>query len=606
MSATANPEENNRLIITLSEDRSKIILVFPRKPSREIREKLSSDGYSATNYEGKPAHSLPFSDENWVKAWDFKEWFEKPKIDPELLSFHDPEQQSSPPKTIPTNLIGEPGGADDLVKDFMANMNDPQTRELTFSRVNTLLREMGILDLYLMPEHDARFELEGNVWFRRTRPVLIDDDGNLQAKTDQGIDFPQARKIFGSYTRKVSLVDLVSAAMDWVVAPKKHPISQRSQLRAAARESIGNALKKADQQKGLVTGQQHSQLLDHLFDLKNKLSPALSNNHLTRAERIISQFSALHNRAVSPIRIRNLITSLQDAVKERKVAVGTTPEDQLKALRYIQKKLVGWWNDSLSNKPASFRATVRVNPQKLRQFKALLTKIELNPPDKPEDDSLPVLSGVPGYLIPPPKVRGKLNPISFTTDKPPENREQRYQFSEGWQELWGRPEVGFSAMIYGQPKTGKSTLAMDFAGYLARTGKGPILYSSIEEGARGTLTERINRLEAQNRSLMVKNFLPADLRSFSFVIIDSASRGLLTLELMQQLISDWPKISFLFVFHVTKDGLPRGKNEFMHEVDVLVEVRDKEAVAEGRFGPGKMPVNYGPQTDSTENLSPNK
>ena len=53
-----------------------------------------------------------------------------------------------------------------------------------------------------------------------------------------------------------------------------------------------------------------------------------------------------------------------------------------------------------------------------------------------------------------------------------------------------------------------------------------------------------------------------------------------------------PQTPPTFLFHTTKDGLPRGTNQFLHEVDVLVNVRDGVATADGRFGPGRMDVRF--------------
>ena len=92
--------------------------------------------------------------------------------------------------------------------------------------------------------------------------------------------------------------------------------------------------------------------------------------------------------------------------------------------------------------------------------------------------------------------------------------------------------------------------------------------------------------------MFVSNHLPSDLSPYDFVITDSVSRGRLDLEEMRSLISSFPDTSFIFIFHVTKSGLPRGTAEFQHEVDVLVEVSSGVATANGRFGPGEMEVRF--------------
>lgn len=196
-----------------------------------------------------------------------------------------------------------------------------------------------------------------------------------------------------------------------------------------------------------------------------------------------------------------------------------------------------------------------------------------------------------GFIIAPPIQQGKPNPITYASHKPLTNHVPTYNFNGRWQGLFNHPSKGFSALVYGQPKSGKSTMAIDFAGYLARN-FGKVLYASIEEGGRGTLDERINRLGVGNPNMDISNNLPADLSAYDFIITDSVSRGNLDLSQMQQLKADWPDKNFIFLFHTTKDGLPRGTNQFLHEVDVLVNVKDGVATADGRFGPGSMDVRF--------------
>lgn len=192
-----------------------------------------------------------------------------------------------------------------------------------------------------------------------------------------------------------------------------------------------------------------------------------------------------------------------------------------------------------------------------------------------------------GYIIPPPKG----NAISFQASNMPSSHDETHAFTGRWEKLFGMPIKGFTAMIFGKPKSGKSTLAVDFAGYLARS-FGNVLYASIEEGARGTITERISRLGANHARLTVTNHLPANLTAYKFVIVDSVSRGQMDIDELRHLIAQWPQITFIFIFHVTKEGLPRGTSEFQHEVDVIVEVKEGVATAVGRFGPGEADVRF--------------
>ncbi|MEM6269862.1 MAG: hypothetical protein AAF998_10515 [Bacteroidota bacterium] len=190
-------------------------------------------------------------------------------------------------------------------------------------------------------------------------------------------------------------------------------------------------------------------------------------------------------------------------------------------------------------------------------------------------------------IISPPKGQA----LTFHSNKIPDLGDRTYNFTGAWEGLFNKPSIGFSALIFGPPKSGKSTMALGMAGYLARN-FGTVLYSSIEEGIRSTMAERIQRLGVEHHDLIITNHLPADLAAYDFVIIDSLSRGNLDISAMRRLITRWPNTSFFFLAHVTKDGLPRGTREFEHEVDVLVNVKDGQAVADGRYGPGEMKVIF--------------
>lgn len=151
-----------------------------------------------------------------------------------------------------------------------------------------------------------------------------------------------------------------------------------------------------------------------------------------------------------------------------------------------------------------------------------------------------------------------------------------------FRELIGDPSVGFTAMVFGKPKSGKSTLMLRFAHHLA-VHHGRVLYCAIEEGYGYTLKEKIERLGAAHERLVFSDRLPKQLAGYDFVFIDSVSKAGLELEDLVKLKKRHPRTSFIFVFHSTKDGRFRGGNEMAHEVDVIVEVESGLAKASGRF-----------------------
>ena len=154
-----------------------------------------------------------------------------------------------------------------------------------------------------------------------------------------------------------------------------------------------------------------------------------------------------------------------------------------------------------------------------------------------------------------------------------------------FRELIGDPSVGFTAMVFGQPKSGKSTLMLEFAHHLA-VYHGEVLYVAFEEGYGYTLKEKITRIGAIHPRLNFSESLPKDVASYDFVFIDSVSRAGMELEDLVKLKNRYPRTSFVFIFHATKDGKFRGGNELAHEVDVIIEVENKMATASGRFNAG--------------------
>jgi len=55
---------------------------------------------------------------------------------------------------------------------------------------------------------------------------------------------------------------------------------------------------------------------------------------------------------------------------------------------------------------------------------------------------------------------------------------------------------------------------------------------------------------------------------------------------------DYPRTSFIFIYHTTKEGRFRGENAHAHEVDVIVQVENGLAKAKGKFGGGELQVIY--------------
>jgi predicted ATP-dependent serine protease len=159
-------------------------------------------------------------------------------------------------------------------------------------------------------------------------------------------------------------------------------------------------------------------------------------------------------------------------------------------------------------------------------------------------------------------------------------------FKGKWRDLIGDPSSNFTAMVFGKPKFGKSTLCVDFAGYLARN-HGKVLYVAKEEGLDRTLQDKLNDKNVKHPNLDVASVLPESLTAYDFIFLDSVNRLGLSPEDLRRLKAFYPTNSFIYVFQTTKQGNFRGANSFQHDVDVVIEVPEKgKAVQMGRFNQG--------------------
>jgi hypothetical protein len=188
------------------------------------------------------------------------------------------------------------------------------------------------------------------------------------------------------------------------------------------------------------------------------------------------------------------------------------------------------------------------------------------------------LDGLEGDVIPRNTIMSSTDIVALQFDK--------IGFMGKWLELIGDPSPGFTAMIFGRPKMGKSYMAVDFAGYLARN-HGSVLYVAREEGIDDTLQKKLKDKDVAHPDLFVSDYLPNDLSDYDFIFFDSVNKLKLTPDDLDELRRTYPKKSFIFIFQTTKAGSFRGSNDYMHDVDVVIEVPEKGlAVQNGRFNQG--------------------
>jgi hypothetical protein len=177
---------------------------------------------------------------------------------------------------------------------------------------------------------------------------------------------------------------------------------------------------------------------------------------------------------------------------------------------------------------------------------------------------------------------------------------EKIGFQSPWREFIGDPSRGFTMMVYGRPKFGKSFLCLDFATYLARQ-HGKVLYIAKEETLDDTLQIKMKKKAAEHPNLTLADGIPDDLSIYEYIFLDSVNSLNLTPSDLDALERKYKGKSFIYIFQVTKAGLFRGNNSFQHNVDVVVELPEiGKAVQYGRFNQGGEMSVFASNTSNNE------
>lgn len=289
----------------------------------------------------------------------------------------------------------------------------------------------------------------------------------------------------------------------------------------------------------------------------------------TLAEKFVKRFLLLHGKTLQKKEIEGFLNDVQNAIKEKEI----TKESVLsKEVQLIQSKLLSTVNKMEGSIKVELAADTK------RKLQLALNKLKAKPAlRKPKKNDL---NGVEEVQEVKPK-QNLMNSIDFAN-----LHFNSIGFSGKWLNLIGDPSPGFTAMVFGRPKMGKSYLCVDFAGYLARN-HGTVLYVANEEKLDATLQMKLNDTDVKHENLFVSDYLPKDLSKYQFIILDSVNKLGLSPKDLENLKKNNPGKSFIFIFQTTKDGKFKGANSYQHDVDVVIEVPERgKATQFGRFNQG--------------------
>ncbi len=145
----------------------------------------------------------------------------------------------------------------------------------------------------------------------------------------------------------------------------------------------------------------------------------------------------------------------------------------------------------------------------------------------------------------------------------------------------GRPELPFSHFVWGPPGSGKSTLTLGILNSLVRVTGAAGMYTSAEEGTRGSIVKRAQRIGANEDNLVFTGF--SDLEALKsaiiehhirFIVIDSTTvidpERKSAVGFQKWLVSRG--ISPIWVAHARagNDGQFKGGSRLPHEVDTVI------------------------------------
>lgn len=316
--------------------------------------------------------------------------------------------------------------------------------------------------------------------------------------------------------------------------------------------------------------------------IRSNAKPIHGNHHTSNRkfeveQKFITDFLKLHDTSKTKTELLQFVDGLKNAINQRKIRKTSLVANEI---MFIQSRIIAKINQSRTEK-----IHIKLREATITKMQDALQLIEEQnigiSSDKEDDLSKETLDGISENTAIEPEKPSIMNSKDFANMK-----FNTIGFKDKWLDFIGDPAQGFTAMVFGMPKMGKSYLCMEFAGYLARH-HGKVLYVAKEEKLEKTLQDKINDLQVAHENLILANALPTDLTAYNFIFIDSVNKQGLTTKDLERLKLNNKGKSFIYVFQATKSGQFKGNNEFQHDVDVVIEIPELgKATQYGRFNQG--------------------
>lgn len=184
-------------------------------------------------------------------------------------------------------------------------------------------------------------------------------------------------------------------------------------------------------------------------------------------------------------------------------------------------------------------------------------------------------------------------------------------FDGPWLALVGQPERSGSWLIWGNSGNGKTSFALQLAGYLTRFGR--VAYNSLEEG----ISESLKRSVKINGLVGIKNLILLDKepldelterlerpKSPAIVIIDSIQYTGLNYRDYKNLRDSFRNKLFVFVSHAQgREPAGRTARSIRYDANVKIYIEGYVAYAVSRYGGGKPYVIWEQGADNYQSIA---
>lgn len=152
--------------------------------------------------------------------------------------------------------------------------------------------------------------------------------------------------------------------------------------------------------------------------------------------------------------------------------------------------------------------------------------------------------------------------------------------------LLGKLYIPFYIMFYGSRFHGKSTAALLFADELVKQHGFKVLYVANEEGAKGTMQEKVIRLGINSPIGIIEEYNPKLFSNYDVVFIDSTQTTEISHEQFMELKKRFPSTSFVIINQANRDGSSKGGTKWEHLVDAIMHIENRCATMEKNRFPG--------------------